>query len=110
MAFCNEKCTGKCINSRCFCDLPIYLMDHIQLPCCNKSLHHVDCISNKQKCPNCEIEFNQEVKTYIKNVKSMVYEKLKELEKRKEKQDLLRKPMQLEVYKMIKEINRQNRG
>lgn len=106
MAFCNQKCTAKCINSHCCCNLPIYLMYHIQLPCCKDSLHHIDCIVNKSKCPNCKIKFEQDTKTYINNVKTVVYEKLKEIETRKQKQNLLRKNIQLEVNKMIKERNR----
>ena len=108
MAFCKERCTEKCINARCYCGLPIFLMDHIQLPCCNKALHHVSCISKKSKCPNCDTKFDVETKTCIKNVESTVFEKLKEIEKRKQKQNSLRKHIQIEVCKIMKERIRQN--
>ena len=85
MTFCNERCTGKCITSRCYCSLPIYLMHHIQLPCCNEALHHVICISKKSKCPNCERKFTQEINTYIQNVKCIISEKLKDLQKKNKK-------------------------
>ena len=80
----------------------------MQLPCCNEALHHVNCISNTLKCPNCKTKFNQEVKTYIKNVEFTISKKIQEIEKTKQKQNSFRKHIQTEVWKIMGERIRQN--
>ena len=113
MAYCNAKCTETCLVARCYCNLPLFVMDHVQLPCCNEAVHHVLCICEKSICPDCRKLFSGQTKKYIKNLKNRILLDLQKKENREQKQRIFRKHIEKEVKKiivsMIKETKRETK-
>lgn len=103
-------CKKTCFKNDCFCGLPIILMEHVQLPCCNDSIHHVNCIMNESSCPNCKRKFDKQTLNYIQNVNEKVIQKQikQQIEKkaREPKQKMLRKQIKETVQWIIqKKLN-----
>ena len=70
-----------CKDLQCFCGLPLFMMDHLQLPCCGEAKYHVLCISNQTKCFKCNKEFDKFIKRHIQNAEAIVLQKLQKEEK-----------------------------
>ena len=71
----SSNCNVYCSTKQCYCKLPLKMMDHIQLPCCNDSIHHVICMINKVSCPNCKKKFNKQILDYICNANQKMKKK-----------------------------------
>ena len=88
-----------CKELKCFCGLPLFMMDHLQLPCCDKGKYHVLCISKRTNCVECNEEFSKHIKMFINNAHAMVMQKFK----KEQKNELKRKKTRKECQKLIKD-------
>ena len=93
----NIKCDARCVTTLCFCKLPLNLMDHIQLPCCN-SMFHVFCIAKQLNCPYCENKIN---KSIINEVNSILIKKKNENKEKEKRKSLFRKQVKEKIEKII---------
>ena len=93
-------CSADCMKSACICELPIFIMDHIQLMCCNKS-YHVLCIADKTTCLNCKQEFDHQTIKAIKHTERKILEKYQKQQLGEKKRILLRKDINKQVYEIL---------
>ena len=90
-----------CKESRCICQLPLFAMDHLELPCCTEAKYHVLCISKHSKCLKCKKEFNEQIKLFIKNAEALMIQKFDKEKIVESKRSKARKQLQKTINDVI---------
>lgn len=90
-----------CKELKCFCGLPLYAMDHLQLPCCVEGKYHVLCIQNQQQCPKCKQIFYEDIKEVIENAEIIVMKKYSMEQKLESRREKARKQLQESIDNLI---------
>ena len=90
-----------CKELQCFGGLPLFMMDHIQLPCCDEGKYHVLCISNQTNCLKCKEEFNKHIKKFIQNTEAIIMNKFQKEQNNELKRSKTRKQLQRLINNVI---------
>ena len=96
----NMRCNINCVETNCYCKLPLNLFHHIELPCCN-SVYHVVCMLNQMICPNCKCQLNKNILDYIHHMNIQVLQKEKANDVKKQKRNAFRRHIKEVVHKII---------
>ena len=96
-----KKIECNCKEVQCSCGLPLFMMDHLQLPCCNEAKYHVLCISNHTKCLKCKKDFNEHVILFVQNAQAIIMQKFRKEQSNELKRLKARKKLQLSIIDKI---------